>query len=311
LAPITNVTPRPVPEGLRHEIGGPPFKNSWERITGSVVTLLAATVVRSAQDDAIQKVFSWIADSGRPQWLRTALLSGAQVALLGAQPVPAAALQTAGTARGGALPCPTCPGGRAGPGGAYAFPRPPAPATSTPRGGPRLRLTREPTAFAQLALAGGEFGRRAADVLTRVAWPGKPGEASIPALSSTEQQRFDSGRDIYRNSCQACHQADGRGQDRVAPTLIDSALTLGPAEITARILLHGKEGPIGLMPPIGVAITDEQIASVLTYVRREWGQTGTPVSPQTITHVRALTAGRTRPWTHDELMALTTASGLK
>jgi mono/diheme cytochrome c family protein len=71
-----------------------------------------------------------------------------------------------------------------------------------------------------------------------------------------------------------------------------------------RILLNGKEGAIGLMPPIGSAISDEQIASVLTYIRREWGQTGTPVDPQTVKAVRAVTAGRTRPWTDDELMAL-------
>ena len=81
-------------------------------------------------------------------------------------------------------------------------------------------------------------------------------------------------------------------------------LTLAAPEITARILLNGKEGPIALMPPIGAAITDEQIASVLTYVRREWGQTGTPVDPETVKKVRALTAGRARPWKHDELMGM-------
>ena len=71
------------------------------------------------------------------------------------------------------------------------------------------------------------------------------------AADAAEQQRFDAGREVYRNICQACHQPDGRGQDKLAPTLIGSALALAPAEIPARILLHGKEGPIGLMPPVG------------------------------------------------------------
>ena len=31
------------------------------------------------------------------------------------------------------------------------------------------------------------------------------------------------------------------------------------------------------MPPLGSALTDEQIAAVLTYIRREWGQTASPV----------------------------------
>ena len=48
-------------------------------------------------------------------------------------------------------------------------------------------------------------------------------------------------------------------------------------------------------------LSDEQIAAVLTYIRREWGQPGTPVEAATVKDVRAQTAGRTRPWTHDEL----------
>jgi len=74
--------------------------------------------------------------------------------------------------------------------------------------------------------------------------------------------------------------------------------------VTSRILLNGKEGTIGLMPPIGMTLTDDQIAAALTYVRREWGQTGTPVDPATVKAVRAETAGRTKPWTNDELLAM-------
>ena len=138
-----------------------------------------------------------------------------------------------------------------------------------------------------------------------MAWPGKPGEATpIAPLTVEEQQRYEAGREVYRNICQACHQPDGRGQDRLAPSLIDSPLALAPAGITARILLNGKEGTFGLMPPIGSTLSDDQVASVLTYVRREWGQAGTPVDPATVKAVRALTSGRSRPWTNDELMSL-------
>ena len=123
-------------------------------------------------------------------------------------------------------------------------------------------------------------------------------------LTADEQRRFDAGREIYRNVCQACHQPDGRGQDRLAPTLIDSALALAAPDIPTRILLNGKEGAVGLMPPIGSTLSDDQIASVLTYVRREWGQAGTAVDPETIRSVRSLTSSRTRPWTNDELAFL-------
>jgi mono/diheme cytochrome c family protein len=55
------------------------------------------------------------------------------------------------------------------------------------------------------------------------------------------------------------------------------------------------------MPAIGATLDDEMIASVLTYLRREWGHAGTPVGAATVRAVRALTSDRTRPWTDDEL----------
>ena len=83
---------------------------------------------------------------------------------------------------------------------------------------------------------------------------------------------------------------------------MESRYTSGPdGGAATRILLAGKEGTIGLMPPLGGALTDEQIASVLTYVRREWGNTGAPVSVEDVREVRGLTKTRTRPWTDAEL----------
>ena len=47
---------------------------------------------------------------------------------------------------------------------------------------------------------------------------------------------------------------------------------------------------------------DEQIATVLTYVRREWGHAATPVASATVTKVREATAKREEPWTEAELL---------
>ena len=269
------------------------------------VTMLAATIVRSGQDAAIQKLLTMIADDNRPAAERSALLRGGEVALLGAPAPGASSGRAAAPVTKVPLPCPTCPGGRAGPGGAYAFTRPQA---STQRGrgaGPGLRLNQEPAGLTNLASRNEELGTRAMNLLARVSWPGKPGDsASPPPLTTEEQRRFDAGHEIYRNLCQACHQPDGRGQERLAPGLVGSELALAAPEIPTRILLNGKEGPVGLMPPIGGTITDEQIASVLTYIRREWGQGAAPVDPAVVRSVRVATAGRTRPWTHDELRAL-------
>jgi mono/diheme cytochrome c family protein len=267
----------------------------------TAITMIAATIVRTGQDVGIQKILAAAADANRPVWQRSALLRGAEVALLGAA-MPGTPTGRRGAAPLPNAPCPTCPGGRAGPGGAYAFPQAPRPAPVASR---PTRLSTEPVAFSALASSTTELASRAAAVLARVEWPGKPGAAApITPLTPDEQQRFNAGRDVYRNICQACHQPDGRGLEKVAPSLLGSQLALASPDIPARILMNGKEGSIGLMPPVGSTLSDEQIAGVLTYIRREWGQDGSPVDVETVKKVRAMTADRTRPWKHDELMAM-------
>jgi mono/diheme cytochrome c family protein/glucose/arabinose dehydrogenase len=272
------------------------------------LTMLAATIVSRARDADIQRVFDMIADPARAAWQRSALLRGAEVQLLGIDPATGRARGTA-TAPADA-PCNTCPGGRGGPGGASAFPS--APATNAGRGNgrgrgagrPALKLDREP-ALVGVAARNDELSTRARDVLARLEWPGKPGVAAVTPLTPAEQARFDAGKLTYQNLCQACHQPDGRGRDKLGAPLVGSAFALATdPSIPARIVLNGKEGPIGLMPPLGNALTDDQIASVLTYVRREWGHTASPVDPAMVTATRKANVDRARPWTNDELTKL-------
>ena len=158
---------------------------------------------------------------------------------------------------------------------------------------------------AALAAAGGETGERARALLARLTWPGKPRSAGdVPAaapLTAEEQKRFDEGKTIYTNLCIACHQEDGRGREKVAPSLIGSEFAVGPAGVPIRILLNGKEGSVGLMPPLGGALTDPQIAAVLTFVRRAWGHQAPAVDEAAVAGVRKQTSDRTRPWTEAEL----------
>jgi mono/diheme cytochrome c family protein len=168
-----------------------------------------------------------------------------------------------------------------------------------------VTLNRQPAALSTLASGQDELATRAAAVLARVNWPGKPGApTAIAPLTPTEMTRFDAGREIYRNICQNCHQPDGRGQERLAPSLIGSDFLLSTPDIPVRILMNGKEGDVGLMPPLGGVLSDADVAAVLTYVRREWGQGGGAVDPAQVAKLRAATAGRPRPWTNGELTAL-------
>ena len=124
------------------------------------------------------------------------------------------------------------------------------------------------------------------------------------AAAKDEQQLFAAGKEIYATLCAVCHQADGQGRANVAPPLVGSPFALGPPAVVVRIMLHGKRGPTNVMPALGPLITDEQIAAVLTYIRREWGQTAPPIDAAAAKAIRAATAGRARPWTAEELQQI-------
>ncbi len=298
-------------------LAGRPGGETPER--AAVMSMLAAMLVRSAEETGAQALLSRVADPARPEWERSALLRGAEIALLNG-PMPGNPPRRGGPPPAAAnAPCPTCPGSRGGPGGAYAFPgvrEAQQAATTGPSagrgggGGPILRLRQEPATLTTLAAGTGGLSTRAAAVLARIEWPTKPGLVSaVTPLTPAEITRFDAGQEVYRNACQSCHQPDGRGQERIAASLVGSTFALAAPEVPIRILLGGKEGDIGLMPPLGSMLSDDQIAAVLTYVRREWGQTGTPVAPDVVAAVRKVTAGRPRPWTNDELSKLAAGAG--
>ncbi len=110
------------------------------------------------------------------------------------------------------------------------------------------------------------------------------------------------GRDAFLTQCAPCHQADGSGMARLATPLRNSKWVLGHEELLTRIVLNGLKGDL-LMPPMAT-LDDEQLAAILTYIRRAWGHEAGPVSPGTVARVRAGSAGRKAPWTVSELSAL-------
>ncbi len=142
----------------------------------------------------------------------------------------------------------------------------------------------------------------------------EPPEASAPApaLTADEAAQLSSGSRHYR-ACSSCHNNDGRGQDGLGPSLVDSPWVLGSPERLAALVLQGLEGPIevhgetwdDMMPGFAVdpRLPDPAIADLLTYVRRSWGNTAAPVPTETVTRVREATAERRDPWTAAELEA--------
>jgi mono/diheme cytochrome c family protein/glucose/arabinose dehydrogenase len=169
-----------------------------------------------------------------------------------------------------------------------------------------LALPRAPAALQTLLADGaGDLSSIAQRIANRLTWPGKPQtKPDVPKLNADEEKRFTAGQELYASVCAGCHQPDGLGKEKIAPSLVQSQFVTGQAAVAARILLAGKEGTTGLMPPLAATMTDEQLAALLTYVRRAWGNTASPVAPAEVKEVRGLTASRKTPWTENELTKL-------
>jgi putative membrane-bound dehydrogenase-like protein len=147
---------------------------------------------------------------------------------------------------------------------------------------------------------------------TLLTWRGKAGALAPPApLVGDELARFNQGKVSFNAICAGCHQEHGRGMEGMAPPLVDSEWVEGSPERLVRIVLGGMHGRVRVgrknydmeMPAWG-ALPDEQLAAILTYVRRAWDQRANPIDVGTIKRIRAATADHPSSWSADELLKL-------
>jgi mono/diheme cytochrome c family protein/glucose/arabinose dehydrogenase len=187
------------------------------------------------------------------------------------------------------------------------------PKTKKPAPLKTIWLNAEPASLAKLkkTVTDANALKNLVSVTARLAWVGKPGAPAPPkvvALTKAQQALLEKGKVTYANLCAACHQPHGHGLDGLAPPLVDSDWVLGKPDVTARIILHGLGGPVKVgnrtwdlsMPPMGM-LSDEEVAGVLTYIRREWEHNGSPVDAKFVAGIRKQYADHPNSWTADEL----------
>jgi mono/diheme cytochrome c family protein len=106
------------------------------------------------------------------------------------------------------------------------------------------------------------------------------------------------GEQVYEKQCQDCHAADGSGRPPAYPALAGNPAVLGPAVNPIRVIANGgfapgtaeNPRPYG-MPAFVGDLSDEDIAAVLTYVRRSWGNDAAAVAPVEVDRDKALPPG--------------------
>ena len=177
-----------------------------------------------------------------------------------------------------------------------------------------IALSREPLVLRELLRSGDlRIKQQVRRLHTALTWPGV---STLPLetvdatpLSPDDRRLAERGETSYGTVCAACHRLDGGGLPQVAPPLADSEWVAGPSEPLIKIVLHGLYGPLEVqgvawnrhMPGLGGALGDEEVAGVLTYIRRAWGNRAAPVRPDDVRTVRRDTASRAMAWAAQEL----------
>ena len=123
--------------------------------------------------------------------------------------------------------------------------------------------------------------------------------------SGSSAQLAAVGQRLYAQHCLICHQADGGGVPWMQPPLAGAASVTGPAEPLIELTLRGIGPGVGQMPPSGDwsqvmasfdALSDQDIAAILTHVRTSWGNDAGAVDATTVTEVRrSIAAGAPAP----------------
>ena len=121
------------------------------------------------------------------------------------------------------------------------------------------------------------------------------------------------GKRTYDMICGVCHGPDGMGKPNQAPPLAGSEwVNTKGFERLAHIPLTGLNGPLQVegkdwnlsMAPMGAALSDADLANVLTYIRESWGNKAGPVTADDVKSVRAAIGARPQSLNAEQLKAL-------
>jgi len=107
------------------------------------------------------------------------------------------------------------------------------------------------------------------------------------------------GKVVYTNICIACHMANGGGVPTMNPPLINTTYVLGDKAALIKIVLNGFKEDVEIngqtysnnMTPHS-DLKDQEIADVLTYVRKSFGNKASAVTVAEVKKTRAANTGK-------------------
>lgn len=122
---------------------------------------------------------------------------------------------------------------------------------------------------------------------------------------SSKELRGDSdsnngqGKELYVQNCGSCHQANGSGVPGMYPPLQGTKTVKGDKKKLIRIILEGQEGKIEVKGrsydqemPAQDHLKNEEIAKILSYVRKEFAGEASEVSLGDVKKLREASGGK-------------------
>jgi mono/diheme cytochrome c family protein len=105
-------------------------------------------------------------------------------------------------------------------------------------------------------------------LLAAAAYADPPPGPSDTTLSPTGRFSEQSGQALYVNVCQACHMGNGEGAIGAGryPALAKNE-SLGARGYVLHVVLNGQKA----MPPFARMMSDDQVATIVNYVRTHFG----------------------------------------
>jgi mono/diheme cytochrome c family protein len=108
------------------------------------------------------------------------------------------------------------------------------------------------------------------------------------------------GKGIYEKYCLTCHQADGGGVPNMNPPLIKTSYVLGDKARLIKVVLNGFSESVDIdgesysnVMPSHDFLKDQEIAAVLTYVRKNFTNKVGPITTAQVKAVRATNKKKT------------------
>ena len=144
-----------------------------------------------------------------------------------------------------------------------------------------------------LACSGGESGSQEGGSASAEDVDQSPAPPEEVTMTAELTQKMEAGKTVYNSYCIACHQQDGSGVPGAFPPLKETEWVNGDTETLISIVLNGLQGPIevngeqynNVMTPHNF-LSDDEIASVLTYVRKSFGNNSGEINAEEVASLR-------------------------